>query len=218
MVTDPVVTEYVNRVGQNLVRNSDAKVPFTIKVIDSDEINAFALPGGFFYVNSGLILQADERGGTGRRDVPRNCARCRAARNQERYQRGNCAVGFHSIDSARTGRMGRLRSLPGIEFGDADRLPEIFHGTLNAKPTTWAVQYMYKAGYHPNAFVSFFEKIQGGGAPVSPAAFPRFSTHPPTPERVQKAQEEIADDPARAGRVYRHHIGVRPGEGAAGEN
>ncbi len=60
MITDPVVMEYVNRVGQNLVRNSDAKVPFTIKVIDSDEINAFALPGGFFYVNSGLILRADE--------------------------------------------------------------------------------------------------------------------------------------------------------------
>jgi predicted Zn-dependent protease len=60
MINDPVVTEYVNRVGQNLVRNSDAKVPFTIKVIDSDEINAFALPGGFFYVNSGLILRADE--------------------------------------------------------------------------------------------------------------------------------------------------------------
>ena len=59
LVDDPVVTEYVNRVGQNLVRNSDAKVPFTIKVIDSDQINAFALPGGFFYVNSGLILAAD---------------------------------------------------------------------------------------------------------------------------------------------------------------
>src|SRR5215471_22256 len=60
MVQDPVINEYVNRIGQNLVRNSDAKVPFTIKVIDSDEINAFALPGGFFYVNSGLILAADE--------------------------------------------------------------------------------------------------------------------------------------------------------------
>jgi hypothetical protein len=60
LVQDPVVTEYVNRIGQNLVRNSDAKVPFTIKVVDSDEINAFALPGGFFYVNSGLILAADE--------------------------------------------------------------------------------------------------------------------------------------------------------------
>ena len=59
MVQDPVVTEYINRLGQNLVRNSDAKVPFTIKVIDTDELNAFALPGGFFYVNSGLILAAD---------------------------------------------------------------------------------------------------------------------------------------------------------------
>src|SRR6202041_471355 len=59
-IDDPVVTEYVNRVGQNLVRNSDAQVPFTIKVIDSDVVNAFALPGGFFYVNSGVILHADE--------------------------------------------------------------------------------------------------------------------------------------------------------------
>jgi predicted Zn-dependent protease len=60
LIDDPVVREYVNRVGQNLVRNSDARVPFTIKVIDSDEVNAFALPGGFFYVNSGLILRAQE--------------------------------------------------------------------------------------------------------------------------------------------------------------
>src|SRR3984893_18560626 len=60
LVNDPVITEYVNRIGQNLVRNSDAQVPFTIKVIDSDVVNAMALPGGFFYVNSGLILAADE--------------------------------------------------------------------------------------------------------------------------------------------------------------
>src|ERR1700678_2041168 len=59
IVDDPVIAEYVNRIGQNLVRNSDAKVPFTIKVLDSEEVNAFALPGGFFYVNSGLILKAD---------------------------------------------------------------------------------------------------------------------------------------------------------------
>src|SRR5579859_1133170 len=59
IVDDPIIAEYVNRIGQNLVRNSDAKVPFTIKVIDSEEVNAFALPGGFFFVNSGLILKAD---------------------------------------------------------------------------------------------------------------------------------------------------------------
>ena len=60
LVQDPIVTEYVNRIGQNIVRNSDSKVPFTIKVIDSNEINAFALPGGFLYVHSGLLLAADE--------------------------------------------------------------------------------------------------------------------------------------------------------------
>src|SRR5205809_6902384 len=59
IIDDPVIAEYVNRVGQNLVRNSDAKVPFTIKVIDDDTVNAFALPGGFFFVDSGLILKAD---------------------------------------------------------------------------------------------------------------------------------------------------------------
>ena len=59
IIDDPMIAEYVNRVGQNLVRNSDAKVPFTIKVIDTEDVNAFALPGGFFFVNSGLILKAD---------------------------------------------------------------------------------------------------------------------------------------------------------------
>ena len=59
IIDDPIVAEYVNRLGQNLVRNSDAKVPFTIKVISTDEVNAFAPPGGFFFVNSGLILKAD---------------------------------------------------------------------------------------------------------------------------------------------------------------
>jgi len=85
LIDDPVVTEYVNRVGQNLVRNSDAKVPFTIKVIDSDEVNAFALPGGFFYVNSGLILRAQEESELARRDGARNSSRGRPSWNEKRY-------------------------------------------------------------------------------------------------------------------------------------
>src|SRR3954468_18036158 len=59
IIDDPVIAEYVNRVGQNLVRNSDTKVPVTIKVLDSEDVNAMALPGGFFFVNSGLILKAE---------------------------------------------------------------------------------------------------------------------------------------------------------------
>src|SRR6266404_4745060 len=77
-IDDPIITEYVNRVGQNIVLHSDAKVPFTIKVIDSDEVNAFALPGGFFYVNKGLLLAADnqaELAGVMAHEIAHVCAR-----------------------------------------------------------------------------------------------------------------------------------------------
>ena len=105
MMDDPVVTEYVNRVGQNLVRNSDAKVPFTIKVIDSDEVNAFALPGGFFYVNSGLILRADteeaELAGVMAHEISHVTAR-------------------HGTRQATKGEIAQLATIPLILLGRAD--------------------------------------------------------------------------------------------------
>ena len=191
MVTDPVVTEYVNRVGQNLVRNSDAKVPFTIKVIDSDEINAFALPGGFFYVNSGLILHADEEAelaGVMSHEIAHVAAR-------------------HGTKNATKGEIAQWASIPLILLGPGGWAGYGLYQGLNlAMPIGFlkfsrdaereadylGLQYMYKAGYDPNAFVSFFEKIQAEER-RHPGSIPKiFSTHPPTPERVQKAQEEIA--------------------------
>ena len=121
LVQDPVVTEYVNRLGQNLVRNSDAQVPFTIKVIDSDDINAFALPGGFFYVNSGLILAADEEAelaGVMAHEIA-HVAACHAARENTR---GNLMQhGFDPSDLRR--RSDRLCRLRGGGVGAADDLP-----------------------------------------------------------------------------------------------
>src|SRR5882672_8785905 len=191
MVTDPVVTEYVNRVGQNLVRNSDAKVPFTIKVIDSDEINAFALPGGFFYVNSGLILHADEEAelaGVMSHEIAHVAAR-------------------HGTRNATKGEIAQFASIPLILLGPGGWAGYGLYQGLNlAIPIGFlkfsrdnereadflGLQYMYKAGYDPNAFVSFFEKIEAEER-RHPGSIPKlFSTHPPTPERVQKAQEEIA--------------------------
>ena len=191
MVTDPVVTEYVNRVGQNLVRNSDAKVPFTIKVIDSDEINAFALPGGFFYVNSGLILHADEEAelaGVMAHEIAHVAAR-------------------HGTKNATKGEIMQWASIPLILLGPGGWAGYGLYEGLNfAIPIGYlkfsrdaereadflGLQYMYKAGYDPNAFVSFFEKIEAEER-RHPGSIPKlFSTHPPTPERVQKAQEEIA--------------------------
>ena len=191
MINDPVVTEYVNRVGQNLVRNSDAKVPFTIKVIDSDEINAFALPGGFFYVNSGLILRADEEAelaGVMGHEIAHVAAR-------------------HGTKTATKGEIMQWATIPLILLGPGGWAGYGLYEGLNlAIPMSYlkftrdaereadflGLQYMYKAGYDPNAFVSFFEKIEAEER-RRPGSIPKvFSTHPPTPDRVQKAQEEIA--------------------------
>src|SRR5271156_5099670 len=190
-INDPVVTEYVNRVGQNLVRNSDAQVPFTIKVIDSDVVNAFALPGGFFYVNSGLILHADEESemaGAMAHEIAHVCAR-------------------HGTKTATKGEIMQLASIPAmifIPYGWAGYA--IYQGMNFAIPLTFlkftrdqereadylGLQYMYKAGYDPNAFMSFFEKVEALEK-KQPGTIPKvFSTHPPTPDRIEASQKEIA--------------------------
>src|SRR5215813_11509928 len=191
MIDDPVVTEYVNRVGQNLVRNSDAKVPFTIKVIDSDEVNAFALPGGFFYVNSGLVLRAQEESelaGVMSHEISHVTAR-------------------HGTRNATKGELMQLATIPLILLGPAGWAGYGLYEGLNiAIPLTYlkfsrdaereadflGLQYMYKAGYDPNSFVTFFERIQADDK-RRPGTIPKvFSTHPPTPDRIESAQKEIA--------------------------
>src|SRR3989475_2982664 len=191
LIDDPVVTEYVNRVGQNLVRNSDAKVPFTIKVIDSDEVNAFALPGGFFYVNSGLILHAmeeSELAGVMAHEISHVTAR-------------------HGTKNATKGELMQLATIPLILLGPGGWAGYgIYQGLNLAIPVTYlkfsrdaereadflGLQYMYKAGYDPNSYVTFFERIQADEK-RRPGTIPKvFSSHPPTPERIENTQKEIA--------------------------
>jgi beta-barrel assembly-enhancing protease len=188
LVTDPVITEYVNRVGQNLVRNSDSQVPFTIKVIDSDDINAFALPGGFFYVDSGLILAADneaELAGVMAHEIA-HVAACHAARENTRGQLMNLAsiplvlvggpVGYAGYEAASIALpMTLLKFSRGFE-SEADYL---------------GVQYTYKAGYDPQAFIAFFEKVEALEKHKPGAVAKAFATHPQTPDRVEKTQHEI---------------------------
>ncbi len=189
MVTDPVVNEYVNRIGQNLVRNSDAKVPFTIKVIDSDEINAFALPGGFFYVNSGLILAADEEAelaGVMSHEIAHVAAR-------------------HAMRQITRANWANYLSLPPIFVGGgagyAARLAAgllvpatfmKFSRGFEAEADYLGLQYMYHAGYDPQAFINFFEKVQAQEKKKPGTLAKVFASHPQTPDRIAETQKEIA--------------------------
>lgn len=191
LIDDPIVVEYVNRVGQNLVRNSDARVPFTIKVIDSDEVNAFALPGGFFYVNSGLILRATEESelaGVMAHEISHVTAR-HGTRGQSRAEVAQMAM----IPLILLGPGGWAGY--GIYQGLNLSIPFAFlqfSRSFEREADYLGLQYMYKAGYDPNAYITFFERVQADEK-RRPGTIPKvFSTHPPTPERIENAQKEIA--------------------------
>jgi predicted Zn-dependent protease len=188
LLEDWEVTEYVNRIGQNIVRNSDAKVPFVIKVIESDEINALALPGGFFYVNTGLILAANEEAelaGVMAHEIAHVAARHWA----EQYTKGqifNIAslplifvggpIGFGIRQAASI-----LIPLQFLRFSRGAEREADFLG----------LEYLDKTGYDPTAFVSFFEKVQVQEKERPGRLAKAFSTHPPTIDRIQRSQEEV---------------------------
>ncbi len=189
IVNDPVIAEYVNRLGQNLVRNSDAKVPFTIKVIDGEEVNAFALPGGFFFVYSGLILKADseaELAGVMAHEIAHVAAR-------------------HGTCQQTKGEMVQIGTIPliflggwagyGIRQGVSLLIPMgflQFSREYEKQADYLGLQYMYKAGYDPTAFVDFFEKIETMEKRKPGTMAKVFSTHPMTEDRIVASQKEIA--------------------------
>ncbi|MGH9586802.1 MAG: M48 family metalloprotease [Acidobacteriaceae bacterium] len=190
IITDPVVAEYVNRIGQNIVKNSDCKVPFTIKVIDSDEINAFALPGGFFFVNSGLVLAADDE------------AELAAVMAHETAH--VCA--HHALRQMTRANYLQIASIAPMVFIGGWTGYGIYEASSIALPITMlkfsrdfeaqadylGIEYMYRAGYDPEAMITFFEKIEDLQKHKPGAVEKVFSDHPQTPDRIEKSQAEIA--------------------------
>jgi predicted Zn-dependent protease len=187
-VEDPVVTEYVNRIAQNLVRNSDAKVPFTIKVIDSEEINAFAFPGGFLFVNYGVILAAQdeaELAGVMAHEIAHVAAR-HATRQMTRAQMFNLA----SIPLVFVGGGVGLavREVVGLAIPlSTTKFARSFEGEADYL----GVEYLYKAGYDPQGLISFFERVQAQEKEKPGLVAKAFSTHPQTADRIRKTQREI---------------------------
>ncbi len=188
IVEDPVIAEYVNRVGQNLVRNSDAKVPFTVKVIDAEEINAFALPGGFLFVNLGLLNLAEDESeiaGVMAHEIAHVAAR-------------------HGTRQASRGTIANLATIPlifmggwagyGIQQAANVAIPVTFlrfSRTFEEEADILGIQYLYKSGYEPLAFINFFEKIQAQEKKKPGTVSKIFSSHPTTDNRIKLAQKYI---------------------------
>jgi beta-barrel assembly-enhancing protease len=194
-IDDPIITEYVNRVGQNIVLHSDAKIPFTIKVIDSDEVNAFALPGGFFYVNKGLILAADneaELAGVMAHEIAHVCAR-HAMENERKMQvldygvLAGILLGGPIIGNVLYNGGGFFEGMAFLKFsraaeGEADRL---------------GVQYMWAAGYDPNAMATMFEKLEAKNKKKPGTIAKMFADHPAPADRRAAAIALAARFPER---------------------
>ncbi len=188
IVDDPVIAEYVNRVGQNLVRNSDAKVPFTIKLIDSADVNAFALPGGFFFVNSGLMLRAQsesELAGVMAHEIAHVAAR-------------------HGTRQATKGQLINIATIPlmfiggwtgyGIYQAAGVLIPMTFlrfSRGMESEADFLGVQYLYKAGYDPTSFIDFFEKMLADEKRRPGTMSKLFRSHPPHGSRIRKTQKVI---------------------------
>lgn len=194
-IEDPVISEYINRVGQNVVLHSDAKVPFTIKVVDSDEVNAFALPGGFFYVNKGLILAADneaEVAGVMAHEIAHVAAR-HSAENQTKgnlLQIGAIAGsiflgGIPGLIFQNTAGLGMLATFMKFSRGaeeEADRL---------------GVQYLYAAGYDPGAMATMFEKLSTKNKKKPGLISKAFSTHPQSTDRLAASRALVSRFPEK---------------------
>lgn len=180
-VDDPLITEYVNRVGQNIVLHSDAKVPFTIKVIDSDEVNAFALPGGFFYVNKGLLLAADneaELAGVMAHEIAHVAAR-HAVENQTKAS---------LLEYAALGGSILLGGIPGMIYQNTAGIGLLgifmkFSRSAEEEADKLGVQYMYAAGYDPGAMATMFEKLEAKNKKKPGLIARAFATHPAPPDR-----------------------------------
>jgi len=190
MLADPVVNEFVNRLAQNVARNSDLTVPLTVKVIDSPELNAFALPGGFLYVNSGLLMAADEEAqvaGVVAHEIAHVAARHWASQVTKATLLQYAMIPLIFIPMSYPVYYGVMEAyLNGVPLMFLK-----FNRGAEAEADLLGLQYMYKAGYDPSAYVTFFSKVIEQDR-RSPGSVPTiFASHPPTPERILKSEEEI---------------------------
>jgi predicted Zn-dependent protease len=197
LLDDPVVFELVNRITQNIVINSDIKIPVTVKVINSSDINAFALPGGFLYVNRGLIEAADneaELAGV----IAHEVAHIAARHGAEQASKGNL-INWASLPLIFLGGWGGF--IINQAAGLAVPLTFLkFSRGAEKEADQLAVQYLWKTGYDPHGLITFFEKLRAKEKKRPGALAKVFRSHPMTEDRIKKARETLARFPEQSGR------------------
>jgi predicted Zn-dependent protease len=192
IVKDPVVAEYVNRIAQNIARNSDLTIPLTVKVIDDPSINAFALPGGFLFVNTGVLLAADEESqvaGVIAHEIAHVAARHWASQMTKATILQYATIPLIFVPMTYPVYMGVSSAM---NFGIPMAFLK-FNRSDEAEADYLGLQYMYKAGYDPNSYVSFFSKVINEERRQPGSAAKIFMDHPPTPDRIIKVEQEIKE-------------------------
>lgn len=186
LLTDPAITEYVDRVAQTVAKNSDARMPITVRVIDSDSVDAFTLPGGYQYVSRGLLLRLAGEG---------ELASVLARGIAHTALRSSTTLATRA-DILQISTVPLSNSAPGNSFpSDAALAVPLtsleMHRDDELDADYFGVQYLYKTGYDPECFLDFVQRIWGSGATATkvPAA---FSAYPPLDERLAALRSEIS--------------------------
>jgi len=191
IMDDAIVGEYVNRLVQSVANNSDAKVPFTVKILDSDEVNAFALPGGFMFVNTGLIMRTNneaELAGVLAHEIAHV-----AARHGTRQATRGQLINYGTIPLIFAGGWAGYAVRQAVSLAVPMGFLK-FSRNMETEADLLGLQYLYKSGYDPNEFVNFFERIQTLEKSRPGAVSKLFSTHPMTGDRIRAAQKTIERD------------------------
>ncbi len=196
ILNDPVINEYVNRVAQNIARNSDLTIPLTVKVIDAPGINAFALPGGFLYVNTGLLLTADEESqvaGVMAHEIAHVAARHWASQMTKMQFAQLAMIPLIFIPMSYPVYYGVMEAyMSGVPIAFLK-----FSRSAEGEADYLGLQYLYKAGYDPSTYVTIFSKVLDEER-RSPGSVPKiFLDHPPTPERMLQLEQQLKAFPKR---------------------
>jgi predicted Zn-dependent protease len=189
IVDDSIVSEYVNRIGQNLAKQANAPFPVKVKMIQSSEINAFTLPGGYVYVNSSILMMADneaEFASVIAHEIGHSAAR-HATRQESRGQLAKILGGPLSV---------LIPGLAGVAARQAAGMAAPvtslhFSRAFETEADRLGVHYLYDAGYDPAASIDMFEKIASTERATPGRVAKLFLSHPPTQDRIKKTQAEL---------------------------